>query len=101
MARRRRWRTSMPRLNPISRRTVTALLAAAPFIAVVARAEDASDPGAFVGSIAQRGITEILNANIPNADKQQRFRTLFKQDFDISAIGQFVLGRYSRTVSAD
>src|SRR4051812_37671701 len=101
MARRRRWRTSMPRRNQISRRTVTALLALVPFLAAPVRAEDASGPDTFVASIAQRGIVDILNANIGNAEKQQRFRTLFKQDFDIPAIGQFVLGRYSRTVSPD
>jgi phospholipid transport system substrate-binding protein len=73
--------------------------AAASWVAVPASAEDASDPAKFVSDIAQRGIVDILNANIPNAEKQQRFRTLFKQDFDIPAIGRFVLGRYSRTVS--
>jgi phospholipid transport system substrate-binding protein len=92
-------RNSLDR-NSLNRRRFIGFTAAACLACVPAFAEDASDPAKFVGEIAQRGIVEVLNANIPNAEKQQRFRTLFKQDFDIPAIGRFVLGRYSRTVSA-
>ena len=57
------------------------------------------DPGKFVAAFAQNGIVEILAANISNTDKQQRFRTMFKRDFDIPAIGRFVLGRFSRGIA--
>lgn len=75
----------------------TALVALAPSLAF---AQDASaDAGKFVSAFAQAGIVEILTASIPPAEKQRRFREMFKRDFDIPAIGKFVLGRFSRGVA--
>ncbi len=58
----------------------------------------AADPATFIGDFAQKAIVDILAANIPNTERQQRFRTMFKEYFDVPAIGRFVLGRYSRNV---
>jgi phospholipid transport system substrate-binding protein len=57
----------------------------------------ASDPTAFVDNFAQEGIVKILEAKISQGEKTERFRTLFKERFDIPAIARFVLGRYWRT----
>ncbi len=59
----------------------------------------AADGGAFVSTFAQKGITEILTAQIPNTEKQARFREMFKTYFDIPAIGRFVLARFSKAAS--
>jgi phospholipid transport system substrate-binding protein len=79
-------------------RTLTAgiMAVAAPHLAF---AQEAPDPTKFVAAFAQNGIVEILAANISNTEKQQRFRTMFKQDFDIPAIGRFVLGRFSKGIT--
>jgi phospholipid transport system substrate-binding protein len=59
----------------------------------------AQDPAAFVNEFSQKGITDILAAEIPEKEKQDRFRTMFDQYFDIPQIGRFVLGRYWRLTS--
>lgn len=59
----------------------------------------AADGGAFVSTFAQKGITDILTAQIPNAEKQARFREMFKTYFDIPAIGRFVLARFAKAAS--
>lgn len=71
-------------------------LAFAPSLAL---GQDTQDPAKFVETFAQTGIVEILTANIAPAEKQKRFRDMFKRDFDIPAIGRFVLGRFARGVS--
>lgn len=70
-----------------------ALLAAVPGFGF-AQAPSLDDPAAFVGHFAQKGIVEVLEAKISQAEKAERFRTLFKQLFDIPSIARFVLARY-------
>jgi phospholipid transport system substrate-binding protein len=57
-------------------------------------ADDVSDAGTFVNQFAQTGITQVLDAKIPQQEKTQRFRGLFKTFFDIPAIGRFTVGRF-------
>ncbi len=59
----------------------------------------AQDPAAFIGEFSQKGISDILAADIPGDEKQKRFRAMFDQYFDIPYIGRFVLGRYGRLTS--
>lgn len=61
----------------------------------------AGDGAAFVSAFTQQGITEILTANLPNAEKQKRFRDMFKTYFDIPGIGRFVLARYLNAASTE
>lgn len=82
----------------LSRRRLVLTAAACGVLPRAAFAQAADDPGAFVSSFAQKGIVEVLAAQIPNAEKQTRFRALFTSNFDIPAIGRFVLGRYTRTL---
>ena len=85
----------------ISRRhlmIVSAMSAVAPRLAF---AQGVNDAGAFVSDFAQKGIVDILAAQIPNAEKQTRFRAMFTNYFDLPAIGRFVLGRYTRTVKPE
>ncbi len=62
-------------------------------------AAQAQDPAAFISDFSQKGISDILAADIPNDEKQKRFRAMFDQYFDIPYIGRFVLGRYGRLTS--
>ncbi len=85
----------------ISRRylmIMTAMGAVAPRLAF---AQGVNEAGAFVSDFAQKGIVDVLAANIPNADKQTRFRAMFTDYFDLPAIGRFVLGRYTRTAKPE
>lgn len=52
-----------------------------------------TDPTAFINHFSQAGINDILTADISDAEKTERFRTLFNDGFDIPAIGRFVLAR--------
>jgi phospholipid transport system substrate-binding protein len=64
----------------------------------VPRSLAAEDPRAFVGTLGARAI-EVLGPSVAPAQRLARFRELFRNDFDIPGIGQFVLGRYWRTAS--
>ncbi len=68
---------------------VMALVLAAP------READAQDARTFVGTLGQQAI-EVLGPGVPELQRQARFRELFRDDFDLPGIGQFVLGRYWR-----
>jgi phospholipid transport system substrate-binding protein len=74
---------------------------AAAALAPPARAQNSDDAAKFIQDFAQRAIVDILQANIPHAEKAQRFRAMFLQDFDIPAIGRFVLGRFWRDATPD
>ena len=51
----------------------------------------------FVSAFAQRGIVEVLEADIPGEERSVRFRKLFNEFFDIPSIARFAVGRYWRT----
>ncbi len=84
----------------MNRRSATFLFAAAVFAPSFAWAAE-TDPTQFVADFAQKGIVDILAAKVPQAERTQRFRTMFKEYFDLPAIGKFVLGRYSRNVTPE
>lgn len=84
----------------ISRRHLMLVSAAGAFAPRLGFAQT-TDAGALVAQFAQKGIVEILATKIANAEKQARFRDLFKTYFDLPAIGRFVLGRYSRTIKPE
>jgi hypothetical protein len=58
----------------------------------------AQDPRAFVAELGHQAI-QVLGRNVPSAQRIARFRELFHDDFDVSGIGQFVLGRYWRVAT--
>jgi phospholipid transport system substrate-binding protein len=62
------------------------------------READAQDARAFVATLGQEAI-QVLGPGVPVAQRQARFRELFRDDFDLAAIGQFVLGRYWRVAT--
>src|SRR5438270_10284787 len=76
---------------------IGALLASVVLLALpgAARAQDAR---AFVGNLGQQAI-QVLGPSVSPAQRVMRFRELFRNDFDVPGIGQFVLGRYWRAAS--
>lgn len=60
---------------------------------------DAAKAETFVKEVTAEGIEDIINANIPQAEKDQRFAKLFNRALDLDFIGQFVLGRNWRTAT--
>ena len=67
------------------------------FSAAANAAVDAALAEAFVEKGTREGIEEIINANVSQTVKDQRFEKLFNNALDLNFIGQFVLGRYWRT----
>ena len=71
---------------------LTGLLAAAP--------ADAQDAKAFVAQLGNQAI-QVLGPSVSPAQRVARFRQLFRDDFDVPGLGQFVLGRYWRTATPE
>jgi phospholipid transport system substrate-binding protein len=80
------------------RAVVGALLASVLLLATPCEAT-AQDARAFVATLGEQAI-QVLGPNASSAQRLARFRELFHDDFDLPAIGQFVLGRYWRTATA-
>src|SRR5258707_3056372 len=59
----------------------------------VPRAPAGQDPGAFITNVGTQGI-QALRPDVPSSERLARFRQLLQQDFDLSGIGLFSLGRY-------
>lgn len=67
------------------------------FTANANAAVDAAKAEAFVEKVTKEGIEDIINANVSQKVKDERFEKLFNDALDLNFIGQFVLGRYWRT----
>jgi phospholipid transport system substrate-binding protein len=89
----------------MQRRTLLTFSASAIMLGAVPRlalAQDVkSEPAQVVSQFAQTGIVQVLQANIAKQEKADRFRTLFKQFFDIPAIARFTLGRFWKVAQPD
>jgi phospholipid transport system substrate-binding protein len=59
----------------------------------------AADAGAFVESLGNRAIAQLTDKSLSDQERERRFRGLLVENFDIPAIGKFVLGRYWKTAS--
>lgn len=58
-----------------------------------------TDPGAFVKDLGDKAILLLTGKDISAAEREERFRDLLRQGFDVRRIGLFVLGRYARGAS--
>ena len=52
--------------------------------------------GRFVKRLGDKAIEALTATDISAAERENRFRVLLRQSFDVKRIGRFVLGRYSR-----
>lgn len=55
----------------------------------------------FIKETTAKGIEQIINANIAQAEKDKRFYDLLNGALDLDFIGQFVLGRNWRTATPE
>ncbi len=59
-------------------------------------ASAASEAGDFLISMTGRAIAQLTDESMPLSERKARFRVLFRENFDVPAVGRFVLGRYWR-----
>lgn len=71
------------------------------FSATANAAVDTAKAEEFVQKVTKEGIEDIINANVSQTVKDERFEKLFNNALDLNFIGQFVLGRYWRTATAE
>ena len=67
--------------------------------APIAAAE--ADPKAFVVHLADKAMEAMTAKGISDAERNQRFRTLFTSEVDVPEIGRFVLGRHWRAATPE
>jgi phospholipid transport system substrate-binding protein len=77
-----------------------ALLLAAGTLTAPPRAVAQVDAVAFINQLGVQAI-QVLGPSVSPPARLQRFRELFGADFDLPAIGRFVLGRYWRVATPD
>jgi phospholipid transport system substrate-binding protein len=79
------------------------LLAVSTLIASSARAADKTpdDAKAFISTLAQQAISTVAQRDLPDAERNDRFRRLFVASFDLPQISQFVLARYWRSATPE
>ena len=64
-----------------------------------AAAVDASQAADFLIELQEKAASRLGDASISSEKKEQNFRQLFNENFDVPAIGRFVIGRYWRRAS--
>ncbi|GAB4391168.1 MAG: ABC transporter substrate-binding protein [Kiloniellaceae bacterium] len=75
-------------------------LAAALFVLpVAAEALDTKQAAAFLEQLQEKAASRLGDASISDQEKEAHFRKLFNENFDVPAIGRFVIGRYWRGAS--
>jgi len=74
------------------------LFAVSPGSATATASESTSD---FVKSLGDQAIKVLTVKDISEGERENRFRRLLRNGFDVRRIGRFVLGRYARNASAE
>jgi phospholipid transport system substrate-binding protein len=78
-----------------------ALLACAAQTGSSHAADITGEARAFVGSLGEQAIATAANKVTPADEREQRFKALFLEGFDVPTIGRFVLGSYWRQASEE
>ena len=60
-----------------------------------------NDPGTFVMEMTTNAINTLTDKSISQNDKEDQFGILFDNNFDVSSISRFVLGKYWKQASLD
>ncbi len=82
------------------RRLSVLFLALLVFVAP-ARAAEKVNPAKFIEALGSAAIEGLTGADMPQPEREARFRALLTESFDLPAIGKFVLGRYWRTATPE
>lgn len=67
--------------------------------AATAGALDTKQAANFLHDLQEKAASRLGDASVSEAEKEQRFRELFNDNFDVPAIGRFVVARYWRGAS--
>jgi len=62
--------------------------------ALSAVAAPAQPPDEFIRSLSNSAIDSLATTNLSDAERENRFRTLLTENFDVPSIARFVLGLY-------
>jgi len=65
----------------------------------VAPALDTKQAATFLAALQEKAASRLGDNSISAKEKEENFRKLFNENFDVPAIGQFVIGRYWRNAS--
>jgi phospholipid transport system substrate-binding protein len=65
----------------------------------VAPALDTKQAATFLTALQEKAASRLGDDSISEKEKEENFRKLFNENFDVPAIGQFVIGRYWRNAS--
>lgn len=65
----------------------------------VAAAVDTKQAADFLATLQEKAASRLGDASVSREEKEQHFRKLFNENFDVVAIGRFVIGRYWRAAS--
>ena len=60
-----------------------------------------SQAGEFILKLAERAVTGLTKPGVTAEERDQRFRDLFHEGFDVPAIARFALGRYWRMANEE
>jgi phospholipid transport system substrate-binding protein len=65
------------------------------------RADEVADAQAFVRTLADKAISQLTSPTMSQGEREQGFRKLLHEHFDVPAIGRSALGRYWRVATPD
>ena len=82
-------------------RHLAAVAALAVMLASPALAQQSGSPKAFVKGLADKALTELTSPTISDSERVKRLRRLLVENFDLPAVGKFVLGVYWRQTNED
>lgn len=87
----------------LPRAAATVLLAAALVALGVStgEADEKDEAGQFLAQLTADAIEQLTDSDVPAEERKARFRALFKKNFDLPAIGRFVVGRYWNQASPE
>lgn len=88
-----RYRVPHSLLAPLFLALAVCLLPAA------ATALDTKQAASFLAELQEKAAARLGDASVSEQEKEDHFRKLFNENFDVPAIGQFVIGRYWRNAS--
>ncbi len=61
----------------------------------------ATDPKDFIAELGNKALSSLVQKDLTDEQRAQRFRDLFVSNFDVPAIGRTVLGRYWRSATPE
>jgi phospholipid transport system substrate-binding protein len=67
----------------------------------VRAASTSNGAGDFLAAMTDRAIAQLTDETLDQPEREARFRELFRETFDVPAVGRFVLGRYWRRAKPD